>query len=214
MLNEQQIHALRWIAAGCPAGVMEGYGHRVSAAALRTRGLVRMWGRASNWHAEPTERRLGWLARPDGDRPALRPAATPRPLPSAERSLVTAGVDGDGAAGGIARAAPPRPGSWCVIAAAGGSCFRMRRRAERQRAGLRRLRTPWRGTDASRAVGETADSCAQPRRAGRLSVLGDATPSRSSFWRSISALSSAPNSNATFVSQIHARSTMAPANAP
>src|SRR4051794_15631002 len=56
--------------------------------------------------------------------------------------------------------------------------------------------------------------CAHPSRAGRLSVSRADTPSRSSLWRSISALSSAPNSRATFVSHIQNTSTIAPANAP
>ena len=54
-----------------------------------------MWGARVELDAEPRPGRgLGWLAGPDGDGPALRPSATPRPLPSAERSLVTAGVYG------------------------------------------------------------------------------------------------------------------------
>jgi hypothetical protein len=44
-LNEAQAAVLRWIAAGSPAGVMEGYTHRISASALRTRNLVRISGR-------------------------------------------------------------------------------------------------------------------------------------------------------------------------
>lgn len=44
-LNETQMAVLRWIAAGCPNGVMEGHEHRISAAALRTRELVRISGR-------------------------------------------------------------------------------------------------------------------------------------------------------------------------
>jgi len=49
---------------------------------------------------------------------------------------------------------------------------------------------------------------------GRLRVCERGTPSSSSFSRSISALSSAPKSSATFVSQSHATSTMAPAKVP
>jgi hypothetical protein len=55
-LNEAQIAVLRWIAAGSPSGVMEGYTHRVSASALRTRDLVRISGRGPTWRAELTER--------------------------------------------------------------------------------------------------------------------------------------------------------------
>jgi hypothetical protein len=47
-----------------------------------------------------------------------------------------------------------------------------------------------------------------------LSVSSCGTPLCSSFWRSISELSSAPNSSATLVSQIQAISTIAPANVP
>jgi hypothetical protein len=39
-LNEAQTEVLRWIADGCPDGVLEGYEHRISAAALRTRDSV------------------------------------------------------------------------------------------------------------------------------------------------------------------------------
>ena len=55
-LNEAQVAVLRWIAAGSPPGVMEGYAHRVSASALRTRDLVRISGRGPSWRAELTER--------------------------------------------------------------------------------------------------------------------------------------------------------------
>lgn len=55
-LNDKQITVLRWVADGCPDGVMDGYAHRVSAAALRSRGLVRVVGRGPTWRAELTER--------------------------------------------------------------------------------------------------------------------------------------------------------------
>jgi hypothetical protein len=55
-LNEAQVAVLRWIAAGSPAGVMEGYTHRISASALRTRDLVRIVGRGETWRAELTDR--------------------------------------------------------------------------------------------------------------------------------------------------------------
>jgi hypothetical protein len=74
-----------------------------------------------------------------------------------------------------------------------------------------------------RGVSGEAPACAgtarrltgrQRPRAGRFSVCDRGTPSSNSFSRSISALSSAPNSNATFVSHSQATSTMAPANVP
>ena len=55
-LNDAQVAVLRWIAAGSPAGVMEGYTHRISASALRTRDLVRISGRGETWRAELTDR--------------------------------------------------------------------------------------------------------------------------------------------------------------
>jgi hypothetical protein len=55
-LNKAQVAVLRWIAAGAPPGVMEGYAHRVSASALRTRDLVRIFGRGETWRAELTDR--------------------------------------------------------------------------------------------------------------------------------------------------------------
>jgi hypothetical protein len=54
-LNDSQTAVLRWVAEGCPPGVMEGYAHRVSAAALRSRALVRISGRGKTWNAELTD---------------------------------------------------------------------------------------------------------------------------------------------------------------
>ena len=53
-LNDTQLAVLRWIADGSPAGVMEGHGHRVSAAARRSRGLIRISGRSTTWRARIT----------------------------------------------------------------------------------------------------------------------------------------------------------------
>jgi hypothetical protein len=55
-LNQAQVAVLRWIAAGSPAGVMKGNAHRISAAALRTRDLVRIFGRGNTWRAQLTDR--------------------------------------------------------------------------------------------------------------------------------------------------------------
>src|SRR5438309_340785 len=41
-LNDAQWEVLRWIADGCPQGRFDGYAHRLSAAALRSRGLIRI----------------------------------------------------------------------------------------------------------------------------------------------------------------------------
>jgi hypothetical protein len=72
-LNDRQRAVLDWIGDGCPDGVYEGEGHKVSAAALRARGLVRIRGRGQTWNAELTERGRAIL---DGS-PALRPAPPP-----------------------------------------------------------------------------------------------------------------------------------------
>lgn len=53
-LNEDQLAVLRWIADGCADRVMDGYSHRVSAAALRRRGLVETSGRGPSWAAKAT----------------------------------------------------------------------------------------------------------------------------------------------------------------
>jgi hypothetical protein len=55
-LNDAQAAVLRWIAAGSPPGVMKGDSHRISASALRTRDLVRIFGRGETWRAELTDR--------------------------------------------------------------------------------------------------------------------------------------------------------------
>src|SRR2546423_3863869 len=69
-LNEAQVAVLRWIAAGSPSGVMEGYTHRVSASALRTRDLVRISGRGPTWRAELTERGREQLELLEGEQSA------------------------------------------------------------------------------------------------------------------------------------------------
>jgi hypothetical protein len=53
-LNDTQLEVPRWVADGAPTDVMEGYGHRISAAALRTRGLIRISGRSTTWRARIT----------------------------------------------------------------------------------------------------------------------------------------------------------------
>lgn len=65
MLNDKQRSVLRWVADGSPDGVMEGYHYRVSAAALRSRGLLKITGRGPTWHARLTELGEGFLARLD-----------------------------------------------------------------------------------------------------------------------------------------------------
>jgi hypothetical protein len=92
-LTEQQISILRWISEGCPDGVMEGDSHRVSAAALRRRGLVRTSGRGPTWSASVTEAGREYLEKVDGeDPPVARQANT-----SVTQQLVDDVISSDGA---------------------------------------------------------------------------------------------------------------------
>jgi hypothetical protein len=67
-LNGTQRDVLAWVGAGCPDGRFEGYTHRISAAALASRGLIRVSGRGPTWRAELTPRGEAVLAEPtNGD---------------------------------------------------------------------------------------------------------------------------------------------------
>lgn len=63
-LNDRQMAVLRWIGEGCPEGVMQGEGYKISAAALRARELVRTSGHGDRWRAEITDRGRAYLAEP------------------------------------------------------------------------------------------------------------------------------------------------------
>jgi hypothetical protein len=83
-LNASQLATLRWIADGSPPGVMEGYAHRISAAALRSRDLVRISGRGPSWRALITPSGQAYLeglsisgGQVDAGEPAGEPATTP-----------------------------------------------------------------------------------------------------------------------------------------
>lgn len=62
-LNEVQARVLEWIGAGCPPGVYQGVTHRISAAALARRGLVRVAGHGPNWSAAITDDGKTYLKR-------------------------------------------------------------------------------------------------------------------------------------------------------
>jgi hypothetical protein len=70
-LTEKQVELLRWIASGCPAGVIEGDFYRISAAALRTRGLVTTSGRGATWKAKITTAGTDYLGKVDGPNPPI-----------------------------------------------------------------------------------------------------------------------------------------------
>jgi hypothetical protein len=94
-LTEKQVALLAWIADGCPDGVMDGDGYRVSAAALRTRGLLTTSGYGPTWTAAVTDAGRAYLAKASG------PAA---PVPrQANVSVTQALVDDVIAAGGSVR---------------------------------------------------------------------------------------------------------------
>lgn len=89
MLNEPQLKTLRWIGDGCPDGVMHDDTHRISAAALRNRDLIRIHGRGKTWRAELTEKGRAYLELPPvvaGKRELRRAPQQTRPNPPPERA--------------------------------------------------------------------------------------------------------------------------------
>ncbi|WP_125130754.1 helix-turn-helix domain-containing protein [Microbacterium sp. 10M-3C3] len=69
-LNPGQQVILQWIVDGCPPGVYpdDEFSHRVSARALKNRGLVEISGHGKSWRAVPTERGRVWPEATDEDR--------------------------------------------------------------------------------------------------------------------------------------------------
>ncbi len=76
-LNDRQVAVLRWIASGCPEGVMTDDTHRISAAALRSRGLVTTSGHGPSWTAEVTLAGTAYLAGVSPDETDEPPASGP-----------------------------------------------------------------------------------------------------------------------------------------
>jgi hypothetical protein len=109
-LKPGQLAILGWIAEGCPEDRYQGYSHRISAAALQTRGLVKVTGRGSSWKAELTERGAAVAELPDAvervagstsstkRKPSLAPERLAR-APSKAEKLIADLV----AAGGVLR---------------------------------------------------------------------------------------------------------------
>lgn len=54
-LTKRQLEVLRWIADGCPDGVMDGHAHKLSARALEGRRAVKISNRHGVWSAVITE---------------------------------------------------------------------------------------------------------------------------------------------------------------
>jgi hypothetical protein len=90
-LNDAQLLVLRWVADGSPPNVMNGPAHRISAAALRSRGLVRIRGRSSTCRASITDAGRAHLEEQDapgaerGDRSATPVPATSTTPPKPPR---------------------------------------------------------------------------------------------------------------------------------
>jgi hypothetical protein len=79
-LNERQIAVLDWIKAGCPNGVYddEDYSHRISARALKSRGLVEIQGHGKTWTATLTPRGELWPEATEEDEQERRSRASTR----------------------------------------------------------------------------------------------------------------------------------------
>ncbi|MFK0045896.1 hypothetical protein ACIQU4_17540 [Streptomyces sp. NPDC090741] len=54
-LNERQQQMLQWVGRGCPDGVWEGTGHKLSCQALHSRGLVKVFKRQGQWSVALTK---------------------------------------------------------------------------------------------------------------------------------------------------------------
>lgn len=70
-LTEKQVLLLRWIANGCPDGAVTDDYYRISAPALRNRGLIKTTGRGPSWSARITRAGRGYLALVDGPNPPI-----------------------------------------------------------------------------------------------------------------------------------------------
>jgi len=89
-LNPRQVEVLRWVAGGCPEGVMVGETHKVSAAALKSRHLVKV-SKRDGWQATITEEGRRYLEHggcPDEPEPLKAPVVerSPRPVGVRPRS--------------------------------------------------------------------------------------------------------------------------------
>lgn len=71
-LTEKQVGVLRWIGDGCPDGVMPADNfHRISAAALRSRGYAEVSGKGATWTAKITKEGREYLKQVDSDDPPV-----------------------------------------------------------------------------------------------------------------------------------------------
>jgi hypothetical protein len=68
-LNSTQVAVLRWVADGCPDRGVDSISTRISAGALRNRGLIRTSGHGPTWSASITVAGKDYLAQVDGSSP-------------------------------------------------------------------------------------------------------------------------------------------------
>jgi hypothetical protein len=96
-LNARQMEVLRWIADGCPDGVMKDFTYKTTAIALQSRRLVTIDRKRGIWRAEATEKGQYYLrhrAYPTGQQSAS--SAHRRPIASAAKMLVRPASAGKG----------------------------------------------------------------------------------------------------------------------
>ncbi|WP_068482594.1 hypothetical protein [Pseudoclavibacter helvolus] len=82
-VNDRQLEVLRWIADGCPAGqwTEDDNAHKISAAALKSRGLATVTGHGRTWTAAITDDGTHYLAHgsyPPSDEPSVAVARSGR----------------------------------------------------------------------------------------------------------------------------------------
>lgn len=92
-LNNRQIEVLRWIAAGCPDGVMAGHSHKTTARALQARRLITISKGNGEWFASVTDAGSHYLEHgsfpPKGTSPnVLARTVAARPGPGSHRSEI------------------------------------------------------------------------------------------------------------------------------
>lgn len=117
MLNSAQIAVLEWIKAGSPDGVYPkgDFGHRISARALQSRGLVQVSGHGARWRAQLTERGKAWPVAIPADAKARKlqsQAKSREPTTGAEPQVtlhVEAGERGGATLNAMRRIRKPKP---------------------------------------------------------------------------------------------------------
>lgn len=85
-VNARQLEVLRWVAAGCPEGVMTNFSYKTTAVALRNRRLLKV-SKRGGWRAELTDDGRYYLAHgaypdvPSGPAPPSRAKREEEPRP-------------------------------------------------------------------------------------------------------------------------------------